>query len=167
MKKSFFFLQRLENIIIIVTFSVMVIASFSQVVNRNIFKLGIGWFEELVVYCMIWMTLLGAEMGLRDGTQVSITAVRDSLPERGKSFMHIVVTLIVVLFSAAITRNAIDMVLRQIKTGQTSAGLNVPMAVPYSALVLGFGIMTLVQSFSLILMIVRLFKAPSNKEREI
>jgi C4-dicarboxylate transporter DctM subunit len=159
MKKTLVVLQKLENITIIAAFSVMVIASFSQVVNRNIFKLGIGWFEELAVYCMIWMALLGAEMGLRDGTQVSITAVQEILPKKGRSLIHIIVKLIVVIFSSVITRSAIGMVLRQIQTGQTSAGLKVSMAIPYSALVVGFGIMVMVQGYSLILMILHFFKA--------
>jgi C4-dicarboxylate transporter DctM subunit len=158
MKKTLVALQRFENGIIIAAFSVMVIAAFAQVVNRNIFKLGIGWFEELAVYCMIWMTLLGAEMGLRDGSQVSITAVVEKLSAKGRALMRIITKLIVVVFSAAITRSAVGMVLKQIETGQTSAGLKVSMAVPYSALLAGFGIATLVQGISVVFMIVQFFK---------
>lgn len=158
MKKTLAALQRFENGIIIAAFSVMVIAAFAQVVNRNIFKLGIGWFEELAVYCMIWMTLLGAEMGLRDGSQVSITAVVEKLSAKGRALMRIITKLIVVVFSAAITRSAVGMVLKQIETGQTSAGLKVSMAVPYSALLAGFGIATLVQGISVVFMIVQFFK---------
>ena len=142
----------------------MVLAAFAQVVNRNIFKLGIGWFEELAVYCMIWMTLLGAEMGLRDGSQVSIAAVVEKLPSKARALMRIITKLIVTVFSAAITRSAVGMVLKQIETGQTSAGLKVSMAVPYSALLAGFGIATLVQGISVVFMIIHFFKGERGIE---
>ena len=46
MKKVFAFLQKLENIIIISTFSTMVIVMFVQVINRNFFRIGIGWLKN-------------------------------------------------------------------------------------------------------------------------
>lgn len=166
MKKILESLQKVENALIIISFSIMVLASFSQVVNRNIFMLGIGWFEEIAVYCMIWMTLLGTELGLRDGTQISVTAMVDRLGKRGQQIAHIFSKLLVVAFSAAITNSAIGMVMKQIQTGQTSPGLKIPMAIPYASLLIGFGIMTLVQGITLILMIIRLFKPDSERGEE-
>ncbi len=158
MKKALSWLQKAENLIIIITFTVMVLASFAQVINRNIFKFGIGWFEELAVYCMIWMTLLGTEMGLRDGTQASVTAVVDSLKGKVKQVVQLAAKLLVVIFTAMITQSAWGMVLKQIQTGQTSAALKVPMAIPYSALLVSFAIMTAVQGVTVVLMFLQLFK---------
>ena len=113
---------------------------------------------------MIWMTLLGAEMGLRDGSQVSIAAVVEKLPPKARALMRIITKLIVAAFSAAITRSAVGMVLKQIETGQTSAGLKVSMAVPYSALLAGFGIATLVQGITVVFMIIQFFKGEGGIE---
>lgn len=165
MKKALSWLQKVENLIIIITFAIMVIAAFAQVVNRNIFKFGIGWFEELAVYCMIYMTLLGTEMGLRDGTQASVTAVVDRLKGKAKLAIQIVAKLLVVVFTAIITNSAWGMVMKQIQTGQTSAALKVPMAIPYAALLISFAIMTLVQGVSLVIMTVQLFK-PASEPKE-
>ena len=63
MKKLFQYLQKAEDGIMIGTFAVMVLASFAQVLNRNIFHLGISWFEELARYCMVYMALIAAEAG--------------------------------------------------------------------------------------------------------
>lgn len=158
MKKALSWLQKAENLIIIVTFSMMVLAAFAQVVNRNIFKLGIGWFEELAVYCMIWMTLLGTEMGLRDGTQASVTALVDRFRGKAKAVVHIVSKALVVAFTAMITQSAWGMVLKQIETGQTSPALKIPMSIPYAALLVSFAIMTAVQGVTLVLMLLRLCK---------
>ena len=162
MKKALAWLQKVENLIIIITFAVMVIASFAQVVNRNIFKFGIGWFEELAVYCMIYMTLLGTEMGLRDGTQASITAVTDRLKGKVKLVVQIIAKILLVIFTAIITNSSWGMVMKQIQTGQTSAALKVPMAIPYAALLISFAIMTLVQGATTVIMITQLFKPESE-----
>lgn len=150
MKKFLSLLQQLENGIMIVTFLIMVLTSFAQVVNRNIFKLPISWFEEAGVYCMIYMVLIGTEAGLRDGTQIAVTAAVDKLKGRGKSLVQIIAKAAVVIFSASITYSSIRILLLQVKTGQTSPALHLPMSVPYAALVISFAIITLVQGAALI-----------------
>jgi C4-dicarboxylate transporter DctM subunit len=145
MKKVLAFLQQVENAIMVITFSIMVLASFAQVVNRNIFKLPISWFEEAAVFCMIYMVLIGTEVGLRDGTQIAVTAIVDKFKGRGKRMIQFISKVIVVIFSAAICINSIEITNLQLKTGQTSPALHIPMSVPYAALVISFAIITLVQ----------------------
>lgn len=75
MKSALKKLQYIENLIIVVSFAVMVICSFLSVVNRNFIKLSIPWFDELSTFAMIYMALLGTEAGLRDGSQIAVTAL--------------------------------------------------------------------------------------------
>lgn len=163
MKQLKRYLQKIENMIIIATSAIMVLATFAQVLNRNFFKLGIGWFEELAVYCMIWMALLGTEIGLRDGSQAAITALADKLHGRAKTALQLLVKLIVAVFTAIITVHSFNMVLNQIISGQTSPALHLPMAIPYAALLVSFAIMTLVQGASLLDMILH-FRSKSDSE---
>ena len=79
MKRLFANLQKIEDFILVATFTVMVLASFAQVVNRNIIHAGVSWLEELARYCMVYMALLATEAGLRDNTQISITAITDKI----------------------------------------------------------------------------------------
>ena len=65
----------------VVTFVAMVIAYFISVVNRNFIKASMPWTEEVAMYSMIYMALLGTEVGLRDGTQVAVTAVIENSTE--------------------------------------------------------------------------------------
>ena len=58
MKRLFANLQKIEDFILVATFTVMVLASFAQVVNRNIIHAGVSWLEELARYCMVYMALL-------------------------------------------------------------------------------------------------------------
>ena len=61
------------------TFVIMVVCYFISVVNRNFIKGSMPWTEELALYFMVYMALIGTELGLRDGTQVSVTALTEKL----------------------------------------------------------------------------------------
>lgn len=146
-------LQKIENFIMVVTFSIMVLSCFIQVVNRNIFKVPVSGFEEAAKYSMIYMVLLGTELGLRDGSQIAVTAVIDKLKGTTKKIMMIISKMMVIIFSSAIFYQAVLLVQQQVRSGQKSPGLQIPMSIPYFALVLSFGIITIVQIVALLIMI--------------
>lgn len=151
-------LQKAENFIIIVSFAFMTFCSFAQVVNRNIFQLPISWFDEASTYCMIYMTLLGTEIGLRDGSQIAVTALVNKFKGASKMVINIIAKIIVVLFSGTVLFYSINMVQMQAASGQTTAALHLPMSVPYMALVISFAIITAVQVVITIKMIIDLIK---------
>ena len=150
MKKVLHALQSLEKWIIVIAFVIMVVAIFCQVVNRNIFKIPVSGFEEAAKYSMAYMVLLGTELGLRDGTQIAIKGVVDKLKGKVKKVIVIISQIIVVAFAAI---------------GQTSPGLGIPMSVPYFSLVLGFGLIAVVQAGELVSMIVH-FNKPEDEMKE-
>lgn len=146
MKKVLDGLTKIENLIMVVTFAIMVGASFAQVVNRNIFKLPISWFDEAAVYCMIYMVLIGTEVGLRDGTQIAVSGIVDRFQGKTKAVIQILSKMVVVIFSFGVLLGGIKLVEIQIRTGQVSAALGLPMSIPYGAMVISFAIITLVQA---------------------
>ena len=152
MKKILRSLQHLENLLLVVTFSVMVVSIFVQVVNRNFFKIPVSGFEEAAKYCMVYMVMLGTELGLRDGTQIAVTGVVDKFHGKIHKLLMMLAKVIVIVFSGIMTNVSLSMVLKQVKTGQTSPGLGIPMTVPYFALLLAFSLITVIQSVLLIKM---------------
>ncbi len=145
MKKFADWLQKVENAIMILAFLGMLGASFAQVINRNLIHAGIGWFEELARYCMIYMALLATEMGLRDNTQMAITGLVERMSAPIRRVVQVVAKLVVIAFSAINFWNSFELLRVQIGYGQTSPGLGIPMYLTYFALPLSFGIITLVQ----------------------
>ena len=159
MKKFIKVLTNIENGIMVATFATMVICSFAQVVNRNFFKLPISWFDEASTYCMVYMALIGTELGLRDGTQIAVTALVDKLKGKSKQIVEIIAKIVVLIFSSTIS--AFKMVGKQIETGQTSAALGLSMAVPYAALVISFIMIVLVQAITTVEMVANTIKGKS------
>lgn len=144
MKKTNY-LQKAEDVIIVMTFVIMTVSVFLQVCNRNITKIPIAGFEELSKYCMIYMVLLGTELGLRDGTQIAVTALPDKLKGRCRVAVLMIAKAVLIIFAAVMFYQSISLCQMQLRSGQTSPGLGVPMVVPYFALLLSFGIITVVQ----------------------
>lgn len=153
MKKLLNGLTRIENIIMTAAFSIMVICTFMQVLNRNFFKLPLPWLDEASTYSMIYMALIGTEAGLRDGSQISVTAVVDKLHGKTRSLVKIAAKIVLLVFSSSVLVSAVQMMGRQIETGQTSSAMQLPMWVPYLALVISFAMIVLVQGATTIRMI--------------
>ena len=161
MKKVLKGLTTAENFIMAVTFALMVICSFAQVVNRNIFKLPIVWFDEASTYCMIYMALIGTEIGLRDGSQIAVTAVTDKLHGSCKGIVSLCAKIVVLIFSSTI------LITVQARIGQTSAALHLPMTVPYAALVISFAMIVLVQLGMAIEIVIKIAKGDSFEDEEV
>ena len=165
MKKILKSLTSIENFIMVVTFSIMVVCSFAQVINRNFFKLPIPWFEEASIYCMSYMALIGTEVGLRDGTQIAVTAVLDKLHGAFKGIVMIFSKVVVLIFSSSVLISAIHLVSKQVQTGQTSSALHLPMSIPYAALVISFAMIVLVQIAFTVELVITLIRE-KGKESE-
>ena len=88
-KKLLSYVTKVEYAIMIVAFVAMVAAYFVAVVNRNFIKASMPWTEEVAMYSMIYMALLGTEVGLRDGTQVAVTAIIEKLHGTTKKVISI------------------------------------------------------------------------------
>lgn len=161
MKKTLATLQHVENLLLVVTFTVMVAAIFIQVINRNIFKIPVSGFEEAAKYCMVYMVMLGTELGLRDGTQIAVTGVIDKFHGKAHKILLMVAKVIVIAFSGIMSNVSFSMVMKQVQTGQKSPGLGIPMTVPYFALLLSFVLITVIQAVILIQMI-RDFNKPEE-----
>ena len=156
-------LQRIENAIIAICFIVMTLAAFAQVMNRNFIGAGISWFDELARYCMVYLTLLATEAGLRDGSQIAITGFTDKCPPVIRRILQLIVKLIIIAFSIAICNTAMDLVHMQLRSGQVSAAMNLPMWIPYISLPIAFGLITLIQALSLLVLLKKPLESNEKK----
>lgn len=153
-------LTAVELVACALTFAVMVICYFISVVNRNIIKGSMPWTEELALYSMVYMVLLGTELGLRDGTQVSVTALTSKL--EGKTagrILDIIARIVVIYFVYMMFTNGNALVAKQIKTAQTSPVMNIPMYILYLSLSISFCLMLITQ---VLMLIGKIFNLPMD-----
>lgn len=150
-KKILLYVTKAELIISALAFAVMVVCYFLSVVNRNFIQSSMPWTEELALYSMVYMALLGMEVGLRDGTQVCVTALTDKLKGTfaGK-VLDIIARLILIYFIYEMCTYGVSLVSRQMATGQTTPVMKIPMYLLYASLVISFGISLVSQVLMLI-----------------
>lgn len=152
-KKIIKSITKLEHLLMVVAFVLMVISYFISVVNRNIIKGSAPWTEEIALFSMVYMALLGMELGLRDGTQVSVTALTSKLEGNVKKVVWLISKLVLLVFLGFMFYHGLSLVSKQMIAGQTSPVLKLPMFTIYFSLVLAFGISLIVQ---IVLLIVEL-----------
>ena len=149
-KKLLSYVTKVEYAIMIIAFIAMVAAYFVAVINRNFIKASMPWTEEVAMYSMIYMALLGTEVGLRDGTQVAVTAIIEKLHGVTKKVVSIVEQIVLEVFTAVMLKAGTALFLKQIQTGQTTPVLKIPMSAMYFSLVLTFGLILLIQTVILV-----------------
>ena len=72
------------------------------VVGRYVFNITPAWGEELTLFCLVWMSLLGAGLALRDNSHLRITMFDSLMPPKLISALNVLADVVVLLFSAAI-----------------------------------------------------------------
>ena len=65
-------ISRLEQILIAVLLTVMILMAFSQIVLRNFFSTGIAWGDSLVRYLVVWVGFIGAAIAAREDKHITI-----------------------------------------------------------------------------------------------
>jgi TRAP-type C4-dicarboxylate transport system permease small subunit len=80
---------------------------------------------------MIYITMLGAEIGLRDGSQITILGATSWLSKKKQKILDIFANIIVVIFSCTLFMTTIGTIKRQIVSGQSTPSLRIPMYIPY------------------------------------
>ena len=128
-------LRRAVSAIVVVLFSVMLIAVLAQVAGRYFFNFSIAQAAEIATFCQIWLVLLGAGVALARGQHVAIDVLPSQLPLPLARLALIAIAAVSAAFLAVLAYGALPL----IKLGQfqTSPALQMPMKYMYACLPVG------------------------------
>ena len=129
------------DVLCIVMLAVMVAAMTWQVFGRYALGRSPAWAEELARYMMVWLTFLGAVAVLRSGSHLTVTALIDALGPRGRAVVLALRDLIMLLLCLGMAWASWQFT--ALNAAQETPALEIPMAVPNSAMVLGFALLAL------------------------
>jgi len=79
-KDAFAFLARLEDGVLIFILVSIVLLSFTQILLRNIFGIGLIWKDPLVRQMLLWVALVGAMIATRNHNHITVDAISRHLP---------------------------------------------------------------------------------------
>ena len=66
------FLEKIEGHLIVLILSLMILLSFSQMLLRNFFDMGIIWGDTLFRQWVLWLGFLGASLAVKHDKHISI-----------------------------------------------------------------------------------------------
>jgi TRAP-type C4-dicarboxylate transport system permease small subunit len=156
-------LDRLLEGLVMVVMAVLVLDVLWQVFTRLILKDPSTWTEELAVFMLIWVSLLGAAVALGRGAHLGIDYFVGKLPQRMRLATEVLVFLVVAAFSLLVMiGGGIDLVVSNLELGQESPALRVRMGYVYLAVPISGFFLTLYAVIGLVERLKGLTSRPSD-----
>lgn len=95
--------------------------------------------DEVLVFGMIWMVMLGVLLVTADRGHINFELVTTRVSPRAQTLLMILTHAILMLVCAYTAYESIQFVSQITRLGQTSMALEMPMIIPHSAIVVGLG----------------------------
>jgi TRAP-type C4-dicarboxylate transport system permease small subunit len=130
--------ENFERVICVFLMSVMSSVLFLQVIMRKVFNNSLSWSEEMARYLFIWLIYFGISYGAKAGKHIKVEAFLGIFPKKLRPVIGIIGELFVLGFAVFIIFTSFNLVQKQIKLGQVSPAMHVPMWFMYSAPLVGF-----------------------------
>ena len=143
--------RHFEEYIMIALLGAMVILMCMHVFLRYVLSYSLSWPEEMIRYMFIWFVFTGMSYGIRENIHLRVDLLETGLP-RLKPYLNALQDVFFLAFCAYMLRPALSGVGALIRTGKTSAAMNLPMYWVYSSLLLGFflSLVRLIQKYALL-----------------
>ena len=142
-KKLMNVIAAIEKIILVITILLILALTVGNVFSRYVIHRSWSFTEEIVVAVFVLITLLAAALACREGELVNLTLVTNSLPEKTKKPLMILVTVLCVIFSLILFKYGLDKVITQLENGKRTFVLNWPEWIFWSFVPIGAGCMIL------------------------
>ncbi len=151
--------RSLEGLVMVVV-AVLVLDVLWQVFTRFVLNHPSTWTEELAVFLLIWVSLLGAAVALNRGAHLGIDYFVGKLPARTRLGTEVFVFLCVSAFSFFVmVVGGIDLVASMLELGQESPALRVKVGYVYLAVPVSGFFLTLYGTIGLIERVTTLLRA--------
>jgi TRAP-type C4-dicarboxylate transport system permease small subunit len=116
----------------------MVLLNVLNAVFRYLFGLVLIGADELLVFAMIWMVMIGMILATVDRRHIALDFLPARLPPRARLALAMLHNSILVVAAGYASVQCFEFARRVAAIGQTSMALGFSMAIPHSALVVGF-----------------------------
>ncbi|KAA9019522.1 TRAP transporter small permease [Niallia endozanthoxylica] len=159
--------ENIEKVILVFFSIIMVAVIFLQVVMRQ-FGGSLSWSEELARYCFIWMIYIGISLGVKEQKHVRIDAILFLLKEKGKMILLFIANLFFMAFAIFVIIYGYEVAHQLLQFGQKSPANQIPMGFIYMATPVGMGL-TLIRLIQNQVKLVQSFlgKGKNNNGKEI
>ncbi|MFA6448790.1 MAG: TRAP transporter small permease [bacterium] len=112
----------------------MVLIVTWQVFARYVLKNAPAWSEEISLILVVWFGLLGAGLGVRDGSHLAVEFLVRGLKPGAQRFFHRLSFALIISFSTLMIVSGFRLVALVGGHGESNAATGIPVAVTYMAI---------------------------------
>lgn len=116
----------------------LVLLNVVNAVARATGRVVIG-VDEILVFGMIWMVMIGMMLVTADRSHIALEILTARIGPKARCILSIVTHAVMVFACGYAAVQSLGFIQRITATGQTSMALGMPMLIPHSALLVGFG----------------------------
>lgn len=135
-------LLRLEDLLLGLVLSSMILLASSQILLRNLWEYSLPWGDPSLRLMVLWITLLGAMAATRDHNHIRIDLLSRYLPQHFKQITDRITDLFAALVCTLLAWHSARFVLFELEDGSRFLDL-IPLWPLQLVMPAGFGIMAL------------------------
>lgn len=132
-------INNITRLVIIICFSVMIVAYFGQIVLRYGLGTGLRWTEELTRYTNILMVMLGSAILAGYKGHINVSILELLVPEKHRKWAYIFQQLATIIFFGIAIVIGFNMM--KLAGTQVSTNLRIPMKYVYALFPLSYVIL--------------------------
>mgnify|MGYP000938706635 CR=1 FL=1 len=136
-------LLNIEEIVLIVLFTILPILCFLQVITRYILEVPVPWSEEAMRILFIWATFIGASLGVKRGAHLGVEVLVNLLPVKAKNLFMGGIGLVCAAFCLFFAYNGAALGVMELENGQVLPVSGIPTVYSTLAIPVGFSMMTI------------------------
>ncbi len=110
-------LHLLENAVLVLALTILILLSFSQIVMRNLFSTGLFWGDAASRYLVLWVGLIGAMIATREDNHISIDIVSKFASKRLNNIIRLVTDISTAFICALLTYASIIFIRDEMTSG--------------------------------------------------
>lgn len=122
-------------------FLIAVVLNIVNVIGRYVFGLPVFWAEEALTFTVIWIVFLVVGTITYRGAHLNMDLVYSRMPGLWQRAIRVAIVLTLIVCTIFTALQSWKVVELHYMTGGVTAGTNIPLVIPHSALLFGFGFM--------------------------
>ena len=136
-----FIFVRIPHVLSGALFLIAVVLNIVNVIGRYVFGMPVFWAEEALTFTIIWIVFLVVGTITYRGAHLNMDLVYSRMPAPLQRVVRIAIALALIVCSVFTAIQSWKVVELHYMTQGVTAGTNIPLVIPHSALLFGFSFM--------------------------
>ena len=138
-----FIFIRIPHVLSGTLFLIAVVLNIVNVIGRYVFGMPVFWAEEALTFTVIWIVFLVAGSITYRGAHLNMDLLFSRMPPPWQRVIRVAIALSLIVCTIFTAVQSWKVVELHYMTGGVTAGTNIPLVIPHSALLFGFSFMAL------------------------